>query len=118
LGNTWGTAAKSAKKTVSDYFPPLSAALVDSRSFAKHAAPVFFPHFVGDFLGAVIPDRIDRGSGLLKQFPDRLVIVGLGGSGRYRSCRILVRVRSPLWLKVKNPNAPAVRREADEDWGH
>jgi hypothetical protein len=25
--------------------------------------------------------------------------------------------RSPLWVKVKNPNAPAVRREAKEDWG-
>ena len=24
--------------------------------------------------------------------------------------------RSPLWLKVKNPNAPAVRRDAEEDW--
>ena len=24
--------------------------------------------------------------------------------------------RSPLWLKVKNSNAPAVRREAEEDW--
>jgi bifunctional non-homologous end joining protein LigD len=24
--------------------------------------------------------------------------------------------RSPLWLKVKSPNAPAVRREAEEDW--
>src|SRR6516164_9271979 len=27
------------------------------------------------------------------------------------------RGRSPLWLKVKNPNAPAVNREAEEDWG-
>jgi bifunctional non-homologous end joining protein LigD len=27
------------------------------------------------------------------------------------------RGRSPLWVKVKNPNAPAVRREAEEDWG-
>jgi bifunctional non-homologous end joining protein LigD len=27
------------------------------------------------------------------------------------------RGRSPLWLKVKNPNAPAVTREAEEDWG-
>jgi bifunctional non-homologous end joining protein LigD len=27
------------------------------------------------------------------------------------------RGRSPLWLKVKNPEAPAVRREAEEDWG-
>jgi hypothetical protein len=25
--------------------------------------------------------------------------------------------RSPLWLKVKNPNAPAVTREAEENWG-
>jgi bifunctional non-homologous end joining protein LigD len=27
------------------------------------------------------------------------------------------RGRSPLWLKVKNPNAPAVKRETEEDWG-
>jgi hypothetical protein len=25
--------------------------------------------------------------------------------------------RSPAWLKMKNPNAPAVKREAEEDWG-
>jgi len=25
--------------------------------------------------------------------------------------------RSPHWVKSKNPNAPAVRREAEEDWG-
>ena len=25
--------------------------------------------------------------------------------------------RSPHWLKVKNPKAPAVKREAEEDWG-
>jgi hypothetical protein len=25
--------------------------------------------------------------------------------------------RSPDWLKCKNPDAPAVRREAEEDWG-
>jgi bifunctional non-homologous end joining protein LigD len=25
--------------------------------------------------------------------------------------------RSAHWVKVKNPNAPAVRREAEEDWG-
>jgi hypothetical protein len=30
---------------------------------------------------------------------------------RYRSGR------SPDWLKLKNPEAPAVRREAEEDWG-
>ena len=25
--------------------------------------------------------------------------------------------RSKYWVKVKNPKAPAVRREAEEDWG-
>jgi len=25
--------------------------------------------------------------------------------------------RSPHWVKVKNPIAPAVKREAEEDWG-
>ena len=25
--------------------------------------------------------------------------------------------RSPYWVKVKNPKAPAVKREAEEDWG-
>ena len=25
--------------------------------------------------------------------------------------------RSPDWLKFKNPEAPAVRRETEEDWG-
>ena len=25
--------------------------------------------------------------------------------------------RSPHWVKIKNPNAPAVKREAEEDWG-
>jgi ATP-dependent DNA ligase len=25
--------------------------------------------------------------------------------------------RSPDWLKFKNPEAPAVNREAEEDWG-
>jgi bifunctional non-homologous end joining protein LigD len=25
--------------------------------------------------------------------------------------------KSPDWIKVKNPASPAVRREAEEDWG-
>ena len=25
--------------------------------------------------------------------------------------------RSPHWIKSKNPNAPAVKREAEEEWG-
>jgi hypothetical protein len=35
--------------------------------------------------------------------------VSAAGS-RYRSAR------SPDWLKFKNPEAPAVKREAEEDW--
>src|SRR5262249_2027252 len=46
----------------------------------------------------VVPDRIQRGPGLLEQFPDRLVIAGRGGSARYRSCQILVRVVSAIDL--------------------
>jgi ATP-dependent DNA ligase len=26
--------------------------------------------------------------------------------------------RFPHWIKVKNPDAPAVKREAEEDWGN
>jgi hypothetical protein len=37
------------------------------------------------------------------------VRVGLGS--RYRSGR------SKDWLKLKNPDAPAVKREAEEEWG-
>jgi hypothetical protein len=25
--------------------------------------------------------------------------------------------RSAYWVKIKNPKAPAVKREAEEDWG-
>jgi ATP-dependent DNA ligase len=25
--------------------------------------------------------------------------------------------QSPYWIKINNPNAPAAKREAEEDWG-
>jgi hypothetical protein len=31
-------------------------------------------------------------------------------------CAARLSGRSPLWVKVKNPKAPAVKREAEEDW--
>ena len=31
--------------------------------------------------------------------------------------RATAAAESPDWLKFKNPEAPAVRREAEEDWG-
>jgi bifunctional non-homologous end joining protein LigD len=43
--------------------------------------------------------------------------LGCEGIVSKRLGSIYRRGRSPLWLKVKNPNAPAVTREAEEDWG-
>ena len=43
--------------------------------------------------------------------------LGCEGIVSKRLGSIYRRGRSPLWLKVKNPNAPAVKREAQEDWG-
>ena len=49
-----------------------------------------------------------RVSPLCKMGLEGIVSKRLGS--RYRSGR------SPDWLKFKNPEAPAVRREAEEDW--
>src|SRR3954470_17676505 len=43
--------------------------------------------------------------------------MGLGGIVSKRLGSLYRSGRSPDWLKFKNPNAPAVRREAEEDWG-
>src|SRR5215469_9603881 len=43
--------------------------------------------------------------------------LGCEGIVSKRLGSIYRRGRSPLWIKVKNPNAPAVKREAEEDWG-
>ena len=57
----------------------------------------------GARLGAVVfPARLQDGL-------EGIVSKRLGS--RYRSGR------SPDWLKFKNPEAPAVKREAEEDWG-
>jgi ATP-dependent DNA ligase len=43
-------------------------------------------------------------------------LLGCEGIVSKRLGPIYRRGRSPLWLNVKNPNAPAVKREAEEDW--
>ena len=43
--------------------------------------------------------------------------LGCEGIVSKRLGSIYRRGRSPLWVKVKNPNALAVKREAEEDWG-
>jgi ATP-dependent DNA ligase len=42
--------------------------------------------------------------------------LGCEGIVSKRLGSIYRRGRSPLWLKIKNPNAPAVKREVEEDW--
>ena len=44
--------------------------------------------------------------------------MGLEGIVSKRLGSRYVSGRSPDWLKFKNPDAPAVTREAEEDWGH
>src|SRR5262249_8149547 len=43
--------------------------------------------------------------------------LGCEGIVSKRLGSIYRRGRSHHWVKVKNPNAPAVKREAEEDWG-
>ena len=43
--------------------------------------------------------------------------LGLEGIVSKRRDSIYSSGRSPHWIKSKNPNAPAVRRETEEDWG-
>jgi hypothetical protein len=49
------------------------------------------------------------------------ITISLGASGgvcRAGACASAYRSgRSPDWLKMKNLAAPAVKREAEEDWG-
>ena len=66
----------------------------------KHAGIAFNAHFIAD--GAIVY-RQACALGC-----EGIVSKRLGSS--YRSGR------ADCWVKVKNPAAPAVRREAEEDW--
>jgi ATP-dependent DNA ligase len=48
---------------------------------------------------------------------DHACKMGLEGIVSKRLGSIYRSGRSPDWLKFKNPEAPAVKREAEEDWG-
>jgi bifunctional non-homologous end joining protein LigD len=67
---------------------------------APHPGIVFNEHYEGD--GEIVFQHA------CKLGCEGIVSKRLGSS--YRSGR------SPHWLKVKNPAAPAVKREAEEDW--
>jgi ATP-dependent DNA ligase len=47
---------------------------------------------------------------------DHACKLGLEGIVSKRRGSRYVSGRSPDWIKLKNPNSPAVRREAEEDW--
>jgi CTP:molybdopterin cytidylyltransferase MocA len=49
--------------------------------------------------------------------------VGLTGASQVAACTLAAgdtprSGRSKDWLKFKNPDAPAVKHEAEEEWGH
>jgi hypothetical protein len=49
--------------------------------------------------------------------------VGLTGASQVAACTLAAGDtprpgRSKDWLKFKNPDAPAVKHEAEEEWGH
>jgi hypothetical protein len=44
-------------------------------------------------------------------------IHGVDAAGAVVIRKRITRVRSPDWLKMKNSDAPAVKREEEEEWG-
>ena len=69
------------------------------------------PVFCGDFLHD-LDLEITLGNQLLQPR-----ILGLEGIVSKRKGSSYRSGRSPDWLKMKNSDAPAVRREAEEEWG-
>ena len=64
--------------------------------------------------GIVLNEHYEGDGDIVFQYACKLGCEGIVSKRRgspYRSGR------SPHWLKVKNPAAPALKREADEDWG-
>jgi hypothetical protein len=53
---------------------------------------------------------MSRGPKSEKRPADRCIVSKRRGSPYHSG-------RSPHWIKVKNPKAPAVTRDAEEDWG-
>jgi bifunctional non-homologous end joining protein LigD len=67
----------------------------------------------GQQMSIVLNEYYEEDSAVVFQQACRLCCEGIVSK---RLGSIYRRGRSPLWLKVKNPNAPAVKREAEEDW--
>ena len=65
-------------------------------------------------LGIVLNEHYEGDGNIIFKHACKL---GCEGIVSKRLGSIYRRGRSPDWIKVKNPNAPAVKREAEEDWG-
>ena len=65
-------------------------------------------------LGIVLNEHYEGDGNIIFKHACKL---GCEGIVSKRLGSIYRRGRSPYWIKVKNPNAPAVKREAEEDWG-
>jgi ATP-dependent DNA ligase len=86
---------------------PLEQRKVDLRRLLSDAEPgLLFNEWIdgGDFDAATV-------------FEHGAVPLGLEGIVSKRKDSRYVSGRSPYWLKMKNPESAAARREAEEDWG-
>jgi bifunctional non-homologous end joining protein LigD len=70
--------------------------------------------FEGSHLSLVLNEHYEEDGAIVFREACKL---GCEGIVSKRLGSIYRRGRSPLWLKVKNPNAPAAKREAEEDRG-
>jgi hypothetical protein len=65
-------------------------------------------------LGSVLNEHFEEDGAIVFREACRLGCEGIVSKRLGSTYR---RGRSPHWVKVKNPNAPAVKREAEQDWG-
>jgi len=90
------------------YNDPASLGLLDRDEVIKALHEVYMVY--GTKPAALAHSLVNsKGNQLNSRFQARIVSKRLGS--RYRSGR------SAVWLKFKNPTAPAMKREAEEDWG-
>jgi bifunctional non-homologous end joining protein LigD len=68
----------------------------------------------GPYPGIVLNEHYEGDGGIVFEHACRL---GCEGIVSKRLGSLYRRGQSPHWVEVKNPNAPAVKREAEEDWG-
>ena len=108
-----GRAAKAAHKSADE--PKTNKDGKDLRRKPIEARkPLLAELLKGSHLSLVFNECFEEDGAIVFREACRL---GCEGIVSKRLGSIYRRGRSPLWLKVMNPKAPAVTREAEEDWG-